>query len=109
MQIDLAFTKIHKTPKKNPSNRYAFGLCILHSYAYAFGGRNLAYMPKESGYANRDHGFSVPPRGLFSSVRAVSLFAPPPLRAIGEASRVLLRQLRARAWTKQRTIGRRSA
>jgi len=70
MQMDLAFTKMHKTPKKIPSNRYAFGLCILHSYA--FGGGNLAYMPKESGYANRDHGilgstsraFFFPSRGF---------------------------------------------
>jgi hypothetical protein len=56
--------------QKNLSNRYAFGLCILHSYA--FRGRNLAYMPKESGYANRDHGilgstsraFFFPSRGF---------------------------------------------
>jgi len=73
MQMDLAFTKMHKTPKKIPSNRYAFGLCILHSYA--FGEGNLAYMSKESGYANRDYGILVPPRRLFSSLRTVSLRA----------------------------------
>ena len=88
MQMDLAFTKMHKTPKKTPP--IVMHLDFAFYIAMHLEGETWHICQRSPAMQIEITGFSVPPRGLFSSLRAVFLRA-------ATTSRVLLRQHRARA------------
>ena len=97
MQMDLAFTKMHKTPKKPPP-------IVMHlDYAFYIAmnleGETWHICQRSPAMQIEITGFSVPPRGLFSSLRAVSLHAATTSRDRRCIARPPSPASRARFWT----------
>jgi hypothetical protein len=110
MQIDLAFTKMHKTPKKTPP--IVMHLDFAFYIAMHLEGETWHICQRSPAMQIEITGFSVPPRGLFSSLRAVSLRAATTsrdrrsiARPPSPASRARLDEA-AHNRTTQRAIGR---
>ena len=110
MQMDLAFTKMHKTPKKTPP--IVMHLDFAFYIAMHLEGETWHICQRSPAMQIEITGFSVPPRGLFSSLRAVSLRAATTsrdrrsiARPPSPASRARLDEA-AHNRTTQRAIGR---
>jgi len=70
MQMDLAFTKIYKTPKKTPA--IVMHLDFAFYIAMHLEGETWHICQRSPAIQIEITGFSVPPRGLFSSLRAAT-------------------------------------